>query len=355
MKFDKLYAKSSAGKTKTWEIEAKDNVMVIRTGYLDGKIIESSKSITGVNAGKSNETNDEQQCILECKSKWQKKVDEQYTTDLNNIKEYADQDILLPMLALKYSERKHDIIFPCFAQPKLNGVRCIFQGNKFMSRKGKEYTTLEHLIPELEKLGIDVPDGEIYIHGMSLQEIVSRVKEDKGYETDRLEYWIYDQVNDKEFWNRSIELYNKFTSDNFIKLKKVMTVKVNSEAEIKQWHDKWVQEGFEGAIIRNINGLYKVKHRSKDLQKYKEFIDAEFIIVGAHEGKGLEKGAIVFEVKNDQGKVFSVRPRGTRETRIEWMKDIKNLLGKQLTVRYQNLSDDGIPIFPVGICVRDYE
>jgi DNA ligase-1 len=63
----------------------------------------------------------------------------------------------------------------------------------------------------------------------------------------------------------------------------------------------------------------------------------------------------VFEVKNKKGQIFSVRPKGTREMRTEWFKDIKKLTGEKLTVRYQNLSEDGIPIFPVGICVRDYE
>jgi len=127
------------------------------------------------------------------------------------------------------------------------------------------------------------------------------------------------------------------------------------ETDIKKWHDKWVQEGFEGVIVRNAAGLYKVKHRSPDLQKYKEFIDDEFEITGGHEGSGPDMGTVVFEVKNEEGKTFSVRPKGTREARAEWYKDIKNLIGKELTVRYQNLSEDSIPIFPVGIAVRDYE
>ena len=40
-------------------------------------------------------------------------------------------------------------------------------------------------------------------------------------------------------------------------------------------------EGFEGAIIRNMDGLYTFIHRVDDLQKYKEFFDAEFKIIGA--------------------------------------------------------------------------
>jgi len=355
MKFAKLYANSSNGKIKVWEIEANGNTMIIRNGYIDGKMAVQTKEIKGKSIGRSNETSDNEQCILECKSKWQKKIDEQYTTDKNNIMEYGDQKILLPMLALDYHKRKHDIKFPCYVQPKLNGVRCIYQGGKFISRKGKEFTTLEHLISELKKLNIDIPDGEIYIHGMSFQGIIRLLKKYRPNETEKLEYWIYDEINDKGFEDRTKEIEKAFTKTLIIKLVRVPTILVKTEASIKELHDKWVKAGYEGAIVRNIDGLYKVKHRSKDLQKFKEFFDAEFEIVGAHEGTGMDTGTVIFEVKNKKGQVFSVRPKGTREERTEWLNDIKNIIGKELTVRYQNLSEDGIPIFPVGIAIRDYE
>jgi ATP-dependent DNA ligase len=361
MLFAKLYANASNGKIKTWEIEADNDTMIIHNGYEGGKIATQTKKIVGKSVGKSNETTASEQCILECKSKWQKKIDEQYTMDKNNIKSYSDQKVLLPMLALDYHKRSKDIKFPCYIQPKLNGVRCIYQGNKFISRKGKEYTTLAHLVPELKALGIDIPDGEIYVHGMSFQEIIRRVKKNRGSDTQALEYWIYDQINPETFERRTEEISVSFgllpysLDEQTHKVKYVPTILVNTKEEIKKWHDKWVQEGFEGVIIRNDSGLYKVKHRSKDLQKYKEFIDEEFEVVGGHEGSGPDAGTVVFEVKTKSNKVFSVRPKGTREERTEWFNDIKKIIGKELTVRYQNLSEEGIPIFPVGVSIRDYE
>jgi DNA ligase-1 len=353
MKFDKLYANASNGKIKVWEIEADNDTMIIRNGYLDGKIAVQTKKIKGKSIGRSNETSDIEQCILECKAKWQKKIDEQYTPNKNKIKEYSEQKVLLPMLALDYHKRKHDISFPCYVQPKLNGVRCIYQNGKFMSRKGKEFTTLSHLLPEVKGLGINIPDGEIYVHGMTFQKIVRLLKKYRPGETEKLEYWIYDQINNNTFQKRTDELFQKL--DKTKHLIRVPTIVVKSEKEIKELHDKWIKEGYEGVIVRNINGLYKVKHMSKDLQKFKEFADAEFEIVGGHEGSGPDEGTIVFEVKTKDNKIFSVRPKGTREERIVWMKDIKNLIGKELTIRYQNLSEDGIPVFPVGISIRDYE
>jgi DNA ligase-1 len=111
----------------------------------------------------------------------------------------------------------------------------------------------------------------------------------------------------------------------------------------------------EGIIIRNVDGKYIFDHRSKDLQKYKTFEDKEFTIVGGYGGEGLEEGCVVFVYDLGNGKTFNVRPRGSRDLRRDWMKDLKNILGKELTVRYQELSEDKVPIFPVGIAIRDYE
>ena len=55
------------------------------------------------------------------------------------------------------------------------------------------------------------------------------------------------------------------------------------------------------------------------------------------------------------GKEFSCRPRGTHESRAELFKHGKEYVGKMLTVRFQELTADGIPRFPVGIAIRDYE
>jgi DNA ligase-1 len=51
-----------------------------------------------------------------------------------------------------------------------------------------------------------------------------------------------------------------------------------------------------------------------------------------------------------------VRPKGTVAQRKQWYNEAVNIIGKkELTVRYQEKSEDLIPIFPVGIAIRDYE
>jgi len=354
-KFATLYAKASTGKVKVWEIEARGNIMVIKNGYIDGKMAEQTKVITGKNTGRSNETSDEKQCELECQSKWTKKIDEQYTIDKDDIVEYADQTVILPMLALKYEDRKHDIVFPCYVQPKLDGTRMIWQNGQCISRQGKVITTLEHIALELKELGLIKPDGEIFIQGDTFQELVRKVKKDRGAATDTLEYWIYDLVSNEDFSKRTAVIATAFKKNKSPHLKQVPTYLANSEEEINKYHNQFITEGFEGIIIRNAAGGYECKHRSKNLQKLKNFEDSEFIITGGKEAEGADAGTVVFECKTKGGEVFSVRPRGTRELRAQYLKDLKKLIGKELTVKYQGFSEDLKPRFPVGVAIRDYE
>lgn len=138
-------------------------------------------------------------------------------------------------------------------------------------------------------------------------------------------------------------------------IKFLETELVATEDRIYEKHNEYVKAGYEGIIIRNVSGLYSLKKRSKDLQKYKEFKDEEFTVIGGVSSTGTEVDCVIFNVKNKKGQEFAVRPRGSFEQRKLWLKDIKNLVGKSLTVRFQELTDDGIPRFPVGIGIRNYE
>jgi ATP-dependent DNA ligase len=131
---------------------------------------------------------------------------------------------------------------------------------------------------------------------------------------------------------------------------------LSTHKEVKQYHDQFVQEGFEGLMARELNSKYE-HARSNYLLKYKEFDDEEFKITSITTGVGSEAGAILFECITENGSHFTVRPRGTIENR-KLMYEIKPeaYIGKQLTVRYQERdATTTIPRFPVGISVREYE
>jgi DNA ligase-1 len=269
----------------------------------------------------------------------------------------------LPMLAQSWDKSGHRIKFPSLGQPKFNGVRCLAKRTgdtiDFGSRKGKSYTpTLTHLIPELLTKIKDgqVFDGEVYIHGLSLQTIVSYVKKLRP-ESKLLQYYVYDLVDENMTFEDRYNVYSgQIEMNPSLNIVSVPCVELKSAEDLKPVHDSFVKDGFEGLIIRNRKGKYLLDHRSADLQKYKAFLDSEFEIVGGRTPEtGRMAGGCVFLCKTPEGKTFECCPRGTTEIRRQYYKDLPKLLNKKATVRYFNLSDDGIPLFPVMLCVRDYE
>jgi DNA ligase-1 len=124
---------------------------------------------------------------------------------------------------------------------------------------------------------------------------------------------------------------------------------------VERYHNLYVSDGYEGIILRNFLGSYEQKNRSKNLQKFKKFMDSEFKIVDFTEGTGTEKGLIIFECITSDGSKFRVRPSMSFEERAKMFKKGKIYIGKMLTVKYFEMTDSDIPRFPVGLCVRDYE
>lgn len=365
--FPILYAYSSKGKTKCWSIKVDhqldtEQVFIETThGYIDSNLVTTINEVkSGKNLGKANETTKLEQAINDATSAWTKKKDKGYSETVER-----SNAIQLPMLAHDYFKRGKDIVFPCYVQPKLNGVRMLaYKANGVVtlySRGGKKFTTLTHIANKLTTLlnEGEYLDGEVYSPNLDLQDIVSILKcekEDRGRK--RLQYWVYDFPNDKPFESRLASLQAKqsnFPHDNSIQL--VPTHYCLTSASVKDYFKDFIKQGNEGLILRNANGLYSYNHRSKDLQKYKEFQTDEFEIVeviGGEEGKA-EEDCAIFVCKTNNGAVFNARPKGSRETRTQWLINKDNLIGKLLTVKYFEYTPDGIPFHPVGEAIRDYE
>ena len=169
-----------------------------------------------------------------------------------------------------------------------------------------------------------------------------------------IKLFVYDIINDQPYHKRYQSLIELFQKYKFKHLVLVHSDTCASKEEMIEKHALYVEQGYEGIMLRNKNGLYKGT-RTNDLQKYKQFMDDEYKVVGFEEGSGLEKGAVIWVCENKYKVAFRVRPRGTRESRQEQFITGANYIGKMLTVRFQELTNDGIPRFPVGIAFRDYE
>lgn len=391
-KFPVLYGVEKNGKEKMWSAHVETNkdkslaVAVIEFGQVEGKHQIVRREYTeGKNIGKSNETTPLQQCINETRKKWTDKKEKERFLEKKDLEEElkcengslssCSQKKVFPMLANTFEftkKKKNNIVFPCYVQPKLDGLRCIIylspdkKSVMYQSRTGNYFETMEHMSPELHKVfkitedENAVLDGELYTMDIPFEELAGIIKKKKITQADeeklkKVHYHIYDIVNDKPYKERHemlLVIKKKLKKPEYIEF--VQTHMVKNEDECKTMFEEFVSNNFEGIMLRNIGGLYRENYRSNDLQKYKEFMESEFKIIDFKEGDGRDAGTVIWVCETpDEKREFSVRPKGTIEMRRELFNNAKKYIGKNLTVIYQELSELGVPRFPVGKSVRD--
>lgn len=374
--FPTLYKKTSTGAIQEWTIWVDMDYVhsvayVIHTEYgqVDGKKQETMDFINeGKNIGKKNETTVEQQAIAEAQSKWEKQKKKGYVESIEAAKAGKLDEIIEggiePMLAHSFDKHGHKINFPCYIQPKLDGIRCvaILKDGKctLWSRSRKQITSCPHIITEIESHFIAdvVLDGELYNHDFkdNFEHIVHLVRQEEPDEkcTD-VEYHIYDIINgEKTFEQRTNHIWKAFTIGNpkFESLKMVET-QIVREDEVGYWYDIFKKDGYEGAMLRNVDSLY-VNKRSYDLQKVKEMQDEEFLIIGIEEGRGKLTGHVgAFVCEMSDGKEFKAKMSGDTEKLKEYFEN--KLLWKDqfLVVKFQEYTNYGIPRFPVGVRIKE--
>lgn len=363
--FPILYGQDKTGKTKVWRASVFLNptgtaYSLIEYGQLSGKMQSSRRDVTvGKNVGKKNETSPLQQCLQETERKWIDKRDKENYSENVNSESSEEERTYSPMLA--QTLKKDKLQFPCYVQPKIDGLRCLFYRRNgewvAQSRTGATFTTVDHIKAVLPLLREgEVFDGELYTTRIPFETLAGLIKKKKLTSEDleklrQVEYHCYDMyMEDTTFEERHERLSSLSLEYPIVR---VETTLIDSVEEFDKKFSEYTTSGFEGIMIRSITGKYALNYRSKDLCKYKEFEEGEYKIIGYTQGDGRDAGTVIWICETPEGKVFHVRPRGTVEHRSEWYQSGKENVGKMLTVVYQNLSEQGVPRFPVGKAIRD--
>ena len=353
-----LYRTSKTGATLQWNIWTEGADIVTEHGQMGGKMQLDRRTATGKNIGRANETTPDEQAILEATSKHKKRLDTKYSLTLKE----AKKEVFLPMLAASFDKRKDKVVYPVDVQPKLDGVRCLayWDGDsvKLMSRGGKQWECCQHIIDELEQvLPKDwVLDGELYIHGATFQEITKLVKKLRP-ESVNVQFHVYDVpkgFNKESSWDERCDDLNDFHGNHGLckSVKVVDTHLANNEYAVYELQSQFLEEGYEGAIVREMDGEYRFGNRSNKLLKVKNFMDEEYEIIGFTTGVGRFEGCIIWICKTGNGDEFKVVPQGTMEERKATYDTAGKHIGELLKVKFFELTDDNIPRFPVGIGIR---
>ena len=361
-KLETLYHKSKTGATVQYTVWTEGAEIVTEYGQIAGQMQISRQTAVAKNVGRSNETTPEEQAILESIAKHKKKLDGKYSLTIEESKE----EVFLPMLAASFDKRKDKVSYPVDVQPKLDGVRCLAYWEedsvKLMSRGGKQWENCGHIAKELEQVLPKgwVLDGELYIHGKTFQEITKLVKKLRP-ESVNVQFHVYDVPrtdtdNNGEWKERYLHLNNFahkcVTADSCKSVRAVITYQCDAEDVVYQLQSQFLEEGYEGAIVRERDGEYRFGYRSNKLLKVKSFMDSEYKITGFTTGVGRFEGSVIWTCINEDGNSFNVVPQGTMEERQASYENADSNIGNMLKVKYFELTDDGIPRFPVGLGVR---
>lgn len=372
-----LYKKTNAGAIQGWSIGVEGATITTLHGHVGGATQQTSDTITeGKNVGKANATTPQQQAEAEARAKWTKQKKKGYVETIEAA-QAGEVDALieggiLPMLAPTkiYPHFAKHLKFPIWQQPKLDGERCIAQLRSgkctLWTRTRKPILTMPHIVAAIEAyFGSQIEgdldlDGELYNHDLR-HEFESLISAIRNGDT-RIQYHIYDLPMERTFFYRKECVRALFVNawdhagmkPNDV-LHRVDTAQAIDDYQIKLINEMHMEMGYEGSMLRN-DGPYEGGKRSMHLQKLKSELDAEFKIIGAEEGRGKDAGTVgAFVCVTAEGKEFRARLKTSYARRAELLQNPAQWQGKKLTVTYQNLTADGIPRFPRGKAIRDYE
>ena len=312
----------------------------------------------------------------------EKSADDYSVEELDNIvgfyKTYND-GLLKPMLCkmAKNVTNKATFDLPYFASRKINGVRTlIYYDGKEVHAKSRTAISLDfplyHIIshPLIKKLFKSNPnlilDGEAYKHGLPLATIsgICRNNSD-AKDLGKLEFYMYDivdinlsfidrlkkMIKIKKLLNLDFNPY-RFWKEGDLKIQFVPQVPVSGWDNIMKLHNQYIEEGWEGLVIRLATAKYGPGKRNNNMIKVKIYKENTFKCIGIEQG--LRKyDDMVFIMQLRDGRTFKAKPLGDHEQKVEYTdnfdKFYKNKLGD---CKYFDLSPYGIPEQPAFIAFR---
>ncbi len=396
-----LYARAKSGAVLTWDIEIEGNKYRMISGQEDGGKTTSSWTICeGKNQGRANETTAEEQAQLEADAKWKKKIKTNgYWEDVKNIDKemsYIEPMLAYPLISKKtkkdksgkeYTEivdRTPKVKLPVMVDRKYNGMRQVTSDRGPLSRKGEPIPSAPHIFNALEPLIVKIPDlvldGELYNHEWrhKLNELISIVGTKKQAKltpeflanSERIvRYYVYDGYGfdcpeDIKVMRGGLAIMGcpkgtpiKESTPNALRrealkvlLKNVPYIVVvpyvlcDTMDEAKELYGGYIEDGYEGAILRNPNGEYQ-HYRTDDLIKLKPYEDMEVIILSIIDPKSGNWGgtAKTASVKMDNGKVFTATFKGGKETLAKILAEADTWIGQKVTITYNGWTGLGTP------------
>lgn len=383
-----LYKRNQKGKPIQWQIEPcgnnvlPSNMYVIRYGIVGKKLQEE-------NIVAKNNVDKEISSLIKFKKKEGykelKELRDNAPEDLSidQLESYldtylpkfniSDNGAILPMLCKTLENNNPFDVNDYRGQYKINGERCLVGAVKsndmfcsvrltFQSRYGTYWYLPyleDYLLVMLPKSLIDRMieedfklDGEIYLPGYTINLINSFIKNPSLPQHKLLQYWIYDIAIDNMIYNyrehlllENLNIYkiNELNKDEHLnntqKLILLPSYQINDINEATEYRDKFINNGFEGLVIRNINAEYGFNHRNNNMMKYKKLYDGNFTIIDIIPEGSKRSNLPKFICLNDINEnTFECTIKGSFKEQEKYLINKKDYIGKKLFVEYRERS-----------------
>lgn len=300
-----------------------------------------------------------------------------------------------PLLAHIYESKRipRTILGDAFSisvhiQPKLNGIRALYQAGNFQSREELPWNpkVLKHLSIELRAMFPEpeiILDGELYVHGWKLQDIngaVQIARTEPRHDTHLIEYHIFDRVSYQLSFKDRMELIEQRRSlmDRNSKIRMVTTYFDCTPEIVEQLYIEFVQQKFEGIMYRLGDCPYTMSkqefvcihtkwgqeshkppgrlryfsdknNRCWHLLKRKDWQDAEFLCIAVEEGEGKRSGMVgrfVCKVHPDKELTFGVGSGVSDEEATYYFNHPEAVIGHYIKVKFLTYTTEGKPFNP---------
>lgn len=247
--------------------------------------------------------------------------------------------------------------YPCVVQPKLDGYRCLYIKGKLFSRAGKPFgnKNLQPYFNSLESVKGYVLDGELYVHGINFNSLTKILNAEDAKLPNNLKYYVYDCVGEDSWFkqsktpsyktrlSRARELLNDTICD-YAKIVDTPSHECDTPGEALEIYKKYLQEGYEGVMIKNVNGSYQWKRvtlSTGEMVKLKPYTTLDLVITDIYEGEGKFKGMAGGVVVDNAGVSVRVGTGFDDITRKEMAESPNNFIGKTVEIRYFEKTPDG--------------
>lgn len=280
--------------------------------------------------------------------------------------------------------------FPCLASPKLDGVRAVVFGGVVYSRKLKPIPN-RHVQTLFGTPMLEGVDGELIVGDptapSAYRDTMSGVMSEDG--EPKVIFHVFDVWQESggfgdRFKRLRAVLADLRKSGKKSSVQAVPQLKVTSAEELAEVEQRFLDDGYEGAMVRSLDGLYKFGRSTVKegyLLKVKRFLDSEATIICGEELEHNQNEATTNELGRSKrsshkaGKVaggtlgnlrvvgvkdgpfdgieFSIGSGLDAATRSELWAKRDQLAGKIVKFRYFPTGNKERPRFPVFLGFRD--